>query len=50
MHGLNEELGRNRGREGMKECMLCVYICDSVSHALWECPAYSSIVAGKSRR
>ena len=23
-HGLNEELGRHRGREGRKECLLCV--------------------------
>ena len=22
-HGLNEELGRHKGREGMKECLLC---------------------------
>ena len=22
MHGLNEELGQHRGREGMKECLL----------------------------
>ena len=22
-HGLNEELGRHRGREGRKECLLC---------------------------
>ena len=36
-HGLNEELGRHRGREGMKECLLCDNECDSVSHVLWEC-------------
>ena len=41
-HGLNEELGRHRGREGAKECVLCDAECDSVSHVLWECPAYSS--------
>ena len=29
MHGLNEELGRHRGREGRKECLLC--------DAVWEC-------------
>ena len=22
-HGLNEELGRHRGREGRKKCLLC---------------------------
>ena len=39
-HGLNEELGRHRGREGRKECLL---ECESVSHVLWDCPAYVSI-------
>ena len=38
-HGLNEELGRYRGREGMKECLLCDDECESVSHVLWECLA-----------
>ena len=41
-HGLNEELGRHRGREGNKECVLCGTECESVSHMLWECSAYSS--------
>ena len=41
-HGLNEELGRHRGREGHKECGLCGNECESVSHVLWECSAYSS--------
>ena len=41
-HGLNEQLGRHRGREGNKECELCGNECESVSHALWECSAYSS--------
>ena len=40
-HGLNEELGRHRGREGRKEC-LCDAECESVSHVLWDCPAYAS--------
>ena len=31
-HGLNEELGRHRGREGRKECLLCDAECESVSH------------------
>ena len=44
-HGLNEELGRHRGREGRKECSLCGDECESVSHVLWECPAYSSVRA-----
>ena len=30
-HGLNEELGRHRGREGRKECLLCDAECESVS-------------------
>lgn len=42
-HGLNEELGRHRGREGVKECELCDAECESVSHVLWECQAYSSV-------
>ena len=42
MHGLNE-LGRHRGREGRKECLLCDAECESVSHVLWDCPAYASI-------
>ena len=39
-HGLNEELGRHRGREGRKECLLCDAECESVSHVLWDCAAY----------
>ena len=35
---LNEKLGRHRGMEGMKECD---NHCGSVSHVLWECPAYT---------
>ena len=42
-HGLNEELGRHRGREGRKECLLCDAECESVGHVLWDCPAYVSI-------
>ena len=38
-HGLNEELGRHRGREGKSECGA---ECESVVHVLWECTAYSS--------
>ena len=34
-HGLNEELGRHRGRrEGKMECSLCGNECESVSHVL----------------
>ena len=40
-HGLNEELGRHRGR-GKLECTLCGAECESVVHVLWECTAYSS--------
>ena len=42
-HGLNEELDRHREREGMKECLLCDNECESVSHVLWECPAYTCL-------
>ena len=38
--GLNEELGRHRGRNGRTECVLCGDECESVVHVLWECPAY----------
>ena len=41
-YGLNEELGRHRGREGKVECTLCGAECQSVVHVLWECPAYSN--------
>ena len=44
-HGLNEELGRHRGREGRKECVLCGDERESVSHTLWDCSAYRSIRA-----
>ena len=27
-HGLNEELGMHRGREGKKECVLCEKVLD----------------------
>ena len=27
-HGLNEELGRHRGREGKTECIACDHECD----------------------
>ena len=37
-HGLNEELGTHRGREGKVECRA---ECECVVHVLWECPAYS---------
>ena len=40
MHGLNEELGRHRGREG--KTFLCGDECENVSHMLWECSTYSS--------
>ena len=40
--GLNEELGRHRGKEGETECSLCGNECENVSHVLGECSAYSS--------
>ena len=42
-HGLNKELGRHRGREGRKACLLCVNDCESVSHVLWDCPVYNPL-------
>ena len=35
-HGLNEELGRHRGRNGRTECILCGVECGSIVHVLWE--------------
>ena len=35
-HGLNEELGRHRGREGISECVLCGAECESIVQVLWE--------------
>ena len=32
-HGLNEELGRHRGREGKTECSLCGDECENVSQS-----------------
>ena len=42
-HGLNEDLGRHRGREGRKECLLCDDECESVSHVLWDCLVYNTL-------
>ena len=39
-HGLNEELGMHRGKEG--KCTLCGAECENVVHVLWECSTYSS--------
>ena len=39
-HGLNEELGRHRGRNGRTERVLCDDECESVVLVIWECPAY----------
>ena len=41
-HGLNEELGRHRGREGRKECLRNDE-CESISHVLWDCLVYSTL-------
>ena len=43
-HGLNEELGRHRGREGNVECTLCGAECESIVHVLWEYPAYIIVI------
>ena len=40
-HGLDEELGRHRGREGKTECSLRGDECENVSHVFWEYSAYS---------
>ena len=42
-NGLNEELGRHRGRNDDRQCKLCGEECESVVHVLWECPVYDTI-------
>ena len=37
--GTRLELGRHRGREGKKKCLLCDAKCESVIHVLWDCPS-----------
>ena len=49
-HGLNEELGRHRGRESKTECSLCGNESENVSHVLWKCSAYSSTRASFMRK
>ena len=46
-HGLNEELGRHRGRGGggVRKIVCCVGMSVKVSHTLWDCSAYTSIRA-----
>ena len=34
----------------MKECLLCDAECESVSHVLWDCPAYASAFMLELRR
>ena len=41
-NGLNEELGRHRGKNDDRQCK-CGDECESVVHVLWECPAYDTI-------
>ena len=41
-NGLNEELGRHRGKND-RQCKLCGDECESVVHVLWECPVYDTI-------
>ena len=49
-HGLNEELGRHRGREGKTECSLCGDECENVSHVLWECLVLELVFIKKPSR
>ena len=42
MYGLNEELGRNRGRKIKLECSLCWDQYGNVSLVLWEFSVFSS--------
>ena len=36
MHGVNEELGRHRGRKGKTNVFLCGDECENVSQMLWD--------------
>ncbi len=42
-NGLNDELGRHRGKNDDRHCKLCGDECESVVYVFWECPAYDSI-------
>ena len=42
-NGLNEELGRHRGKNEDRQCKLCGDECGSVVHVPWECLAYDTI-------
>ena len=46
-NGLNEELGRHRGKNGDRQCKLCGDECESVVHVLWECPVYRNTFMGE---
>ena len=42
MDSMKSWAGIEEGKAG-KECLLCDAECESVSHVLWDCPAYASI-------
>ena len=44
MYGLNEEVGRHRGREGKVENTLCGVESENVMHMLWECSSFVVVV------
>ena len=43
IHGLNEELGMHRGKEGKSEYVFCSAECEGVVHVFSECSACSNI-------
>ena len=49
-HGLNEELGRHRGREGKLECALCAgeYECASAIVSGSKCFCFSAFFVRRS--
>ena len=46
-NGLNEELGRHRGKNGDRQCKLYGDECKSVVHVFWECPVYKNTFMGE---
>ena len=38
-HGVNEDLGRYRGKEGKTECSSCGEKCENAIYAFWKCSA-----------
>lgn len=42
-HGLNAEFSTHSNRNSREKFKLCGDECESMSHALWECPVYDNL-------